>query len=272
MSKIKENPEVSETVENSAVEAIAPVVGEETPLEQEVTAVTAEPTEEVAAIVAEPVAAEISEVVEEPVAAEVNAVVGEPVVEVVADLVEAPVAEEVVAAVETPETEAADEVAASVVVETPARKEKPVLVETAVASANEEEFDWDAFEGKKGRTVGIFFQTIYDRDVRQYTLNILQEKECVDGIVISMNKREVVVNIGYKSDGIVSVNEFRYNPNLKIGDKVEVYVETLEDKKGQLTIIPQKKLALCVVGIASMLLLKMMKLLPDSSNAVQKAV
>ena len=51
-----------------------------------------------------------------------------------------------------------------------------------------------------------------------------------------MNKREVVVNIGYKSDGIISLNEFRYNPELKVGDKVEVYVETQEDKKGQLTL------------------------------------
>ena len=76
------------------------------------------------------------------------------------------------------------------------------------------------------------------------TLSILQEKECVDGIVISMNKREVVVNIGYKSDGIVSVNEFRYNPNLKVGDKVEVYVETLEDKKGQLTLSHKKARAM----------------------------
>jgi small subunit ribosomal protein S1 len=72
------------------------------------------------------------------------------------------------------------------------------------------------------------------------TLSILQEKEVVDGKVISMNKREVVVDIGYKSDGIVSINEFRYNPVLKVGDKVEVYVETLEDKKGQLTLSHKK--------------------------------
>jgi len=56
----------------------------------------------------------------------------------------------------------------------------------------------------------------------------------VDGTVISMNKREVVVNIGYKSEGVVSLNEFRYDPDLKIGDKVEVYIESQEDKKGQL--------------------------------------
>ena len=63
-----------------------------------------------------------------------------------------------------------------------------------------------------------------------------------------MNKREVVVNIGYKSDGIISLNEFRYDPELKVGDKVEVYVETQEDKKGQLT-LSHKKEELYVAGI-----------------------
>ena len=59
-----------------------------------------------------------------------------------------------------------------------------------------------------------------------------------------MNKREVVVNIGYKSDGIISLNEFRYNPDLKVGDTVEVYVETQEDKKGQLTLSHKKARAM----------------------------
>jgi len=76
------------------------------------------------------------------------------------------------------------------------------------------------------------------------TLSTIQDKEVVDGYVISMNKREVVINIGYKSDGIVSLNEFRYNPELKIGDKVEIYVESLEDKKGQLTLSHKKARAL----------------------------
>jgi len=62
----------------------------------------------------------------------------------------------------------------------------------------------------------------------------------VTGTVTSMNKREVVVNIGYKSDGVVSMNEFRYNPELKVGDEVEVYIESQEDKKGQL-ILSHKK-------------------------------
>ena len=66
------------------------------------------------------------------------------------------------------------------------------------------------------------------------TLNAIKDKEVVEGTVISINKREVVVNVGYKSDGIVPMSEFRYNPDLKVGDKVEVYVENQEDKKGQL--------------------------------------
>jgi len=63
------------------------------------------------------------------------------------------------------------------------------------------------------------------------TLSKINDKEVVTGIVTSMNKREVVVNIGYKSDGVVSMNEFRYNPDLKVGDEVEVYIESQEDKK-----------------------------------------
>lgn len=80
------------------------------------------------------------------------------------------------------------------------------------------------------------------------TLNKVNDREVVDGTVIAMNKREVVVNIGYKSDGIIPLNEFRYNPDLKIGDTVEVYIENQEDKKDSwfcLTV----KLALLALGI-----------------------
>ncbi len=59
----------------------------------------------------------------------------------------------------------------------------------------------------------------------------MNDREVVDGTVIAMNKREVVVNIGYKSDGIIPLNEFRYNPDLKVGDTVEVYIENQEDKR-----------------------------------------
>ena len=101
----------------------------------------------------------------------------------------------------------------------------------------DQSFDWDTFE--KGESYGELSQeqlvSAYDN-----TLNTVKDKEVVEGKVISMNKREVVVNIGFKSDGIVSLNEFRYNPDLKVGDVVEVYVENQEDKKGQL-ILSHKK-------------------------------
>jgi len=72
------------------------------------------------------------------------------------------------------------------------------------------------------------------------TLNKVNDREVVDGTVIAMNKREVVVNIGYKSDGIIPMGEFRYNPELKVGDTVEVYIENQEDKKGQLVLSHRK--------------------------------
>ncbi|EGJ72575.1 RNA binding S1 domain protein [Bacteroides coprosuis DSM 18011] len=100
-----------------------------------------------------------------------------------------------------------------------------------------EDFNWDAYES--GETT-----TAIDREslAKAYddTLNKVSEREVVDGVVIAMNKREVVVNIGYKSDGIISLNEFRYNPELKVGDTVEVYIESQEDKKGQLVLSHKK--------------------------------
>jgi len=94
-----------------------------------------------------------------------------------------------------------------------------------------QDFDWEAFE--KGE---VYSSSVKGEMEKAYdnTLNTVKDKEVVEGTVISMNKREVVVNIGFKSDGIVSLNEFRYNPDLKVGDSVEVFVENQEDKKGQL--------------------------------------
>ena len=99
------------------------------------------------------------------------------------------------------------------------------------------DFDWDAYEN------GDSLVNVSKEDLEKkydQTLNVVKDKDVVMGKVISMNKREVVVNVGYKSDGIVSMNEFRYNPDLKIGDEVEVYIESQEDKKGQL-ILSHKK-------------------------------
>lgn len=145
-------------------------------------------------------------------------------VEVQATQPEAPVAETETQAVDTPATPEAP------VAESPAAP-------AAAAPAPSADFDWDAYE--KG--------DIYSADSREKlqkaydnTLNTVKDKDVVEGTVISMNKREVVVNIGYKSDGIVSMNEFRYDPDLKVGDKVEVYIENQEDKKGQL-ILSHKK-------------------------------
>ena len=101
----------------------------------------------------------------------------------------------------------------------------------------DESFNWDSYE-KGDSTPNV------NRDelVKTYdeTLGAMKDKEVVMGTVTAMNKREVVVNIGYKSDGIVPMSEFRYNPDLKIGDEVEVYVENQEDRKGQL-ILSHKK-------------------------------
>ncbi|MBP6260482.1 MAG: 30S ribosomal protein S1, partial [Paludibacter sp.] len=111
--------------------------------------------------------------------------------------------------------------------EAPASKK----VVAPVVAAPAADFDWDAYE--KGITLTASakedLEKIYDN-----TLNAIKDKEVVEGTVISINKREVVVNVGYKSDGIVPMSEFRYNPELKVGDKVEVYIESQEDKKGQL--------------------------------------
>ena len=100
-----------------------------------------------------------------------------------------------------------------------------------------EDFNWDAYEsGESASSISKEEQEkAYDN-----TLNKVGDQEVVDGTVIAMNKREVVVNIGYKSDGIIPLSEFRYNPDLKVGDTVEVYIENQEDKKGQL-ILSHKK-------------------------------
>lgn len=99
-----------------------------------------------------------------------------------------------------------------------------------------EDFNWEEFEN--GSNVGTDKEDLlkaYDE-----TLNKVSEHQVVEGKVISVDKKEVVVNIGYKSDGIIPASEFRYNPDLKVGDVVEVYVENPEDKKGQLTLSHKK--------------------------------
>ncbi|MBO7048991.1 MAG: 30S ribosomal protein S1 [Bacteroidaceae bacterium] len=100
-----------------------------------------------------------------------------------------------------------------------------------------QEFDWDAFEN------GTAAQGMSKEQLEQAydtTLNKVADNEVVNGTVTAINKREVIVNIGYKSDGIIPISEFRYNPDLKVGDEVEVYIENTEDRKGQLLLSHKK--------------------------------
>ncbi|MGM9823740.1 MAG: 30S ribosomal protein S1 [Muribaculaceae bacterium] len=100
-----------------------------------------------------------------------------------------------------------------------------------------EDFDWEAYE--RGETQGEKSHEELEKTYDE-SLNTIKDKEVTEGTVIAINKREVVVNIGYKSDGIIPLNEFRYNPDLKIGDNVEVFIENQEDKKGQLILSHRK--------------------------------
>ncbi len=104
------------------------------------------------------------------------------------------------------------------------------------ASVPVDEFDWDAFE--KEADYGVSKDEV--ENLYSQTLSTIIENEVVEGTVVALTKREVLVNIGYKSEGVISINEFRYNPELAVGDKVEVYVENAEDKKGQLVLSHKK--------------------------------
>jgi small subunit ribosomal protein S1 len=200
-------PAVVENVVEETVIETAPEVVEETP-------VVVEEVIEEAPVVAETVIEE-APVVEE-VIAEVAPVVEETVVE------EVPVVEETVVE-EAPVAEVAPE---EIVIE-----EAPSVKVKAAKPVPQGDFDWDAYEKGDIMTAKskAELEKIYDD-----TLNAIKDKEVVEGTVILINKREVVVNVGYKSDGVVPMSEFRYNPDLAVGDKVEVYIESQEDKKGQL--------------------------------------
>jgi len=116
-------------------------------------------------------------------------------------------------------------------------KAREVAAADAAAAATPEEFDWDAYEedGFSSMKSRAEQKKLYEE-----TLSTVAVDEVVEGRVISMNSREVVINIGQKSEGVVSLNEFRYNPDMKVGDVVEVYVESQEDKKGQLVLSHKK--------------------------------
>ena len=122
-------------------------------------------------------------------------------------------------------------------------KSNPLIIKQLIKKMEKEllqpieDFNWEAYE--KGETFGEKSREELEQAYDQ-SINTVKDKDVTEGTVISMNKREVVVNIGYKSDGIISMNEFRYNPDLKVGDKVEVFVENQEDKKGQLLLSHKK--------------------------------
>ncbi len=99
------------------------------------------------------------------------------------------------------------------------------------------DFDWEAYE--KGETAGEKSREELTRTYDE-SLGTVKDKDVIEGTIIALNKREAVVNIGYKSDGIIPMSEFRYNPEIKVGDVVEVFIENQEDKKGQL-ILSHKK-------------------------------
>jgi len=122
-----------------------------------------------------------------------------------------------------PAVENAEEIEEQVVV-------KPAGKKRSNASVDNDKFDWDAFEND-----GFDAQEkAANEESYSNSLSRINENEVVEGVVTAINKREVIVNIGYKSEGVISINEFRYNPDLAVGDTVEVYVENAEDKKGQL--------------------------------------
>ena len=134
-----------------------------------------------------------------------------------------------------------DEVVEPLVEDTPVEDVLPQKQRVSNASVDNNKFDWDVFEEEAAvdSAAKAEVETQYEQ-----TLSKIIENDVVEGTVVSMNKREVIVNIGYKSEGVISISEFRYNPDLKVGDKVEVYVDSAEDKYGQLMLSHKKARAM----------------------------
>jgi small subunit ribosomal protein S1 len=113
------------------------------------------------------------------------------------------------------------------------KKEDPVLV-----AAEPPAFDWDSIDKKQENYTSTERKKL--EDIYDNTLKSITEHEVLDGTVVTKNNREVVVNIGFKSDGVIPLSELRYNPDLQVGDKIEVYVENQEDTTGQLVLSHKK--------------------------------
>jgi small subunit ribosomal protein S1 len=137
-----------------------------------------------------------------------------------------PVAEEAPAE-ESPKAESAPAPA-------PAPAPEPTPTEPRELAKPTGEFDWDAFESEQDDYGADERKRL--EDLYEESLTLIKEKEVVEGTVISLGKKEVVVNIGYKSEGVIGASEFRYNPELKAGDKVPVFIEKQEDANGQLVV------------------------------------
>jgi small subunit ribosomal protein S1 len=185
---------------------------------------------------AEPIAEHIENANTDPIVAEevitetVAEIVAEPVAEIVAEPVTEIVAEPVAEIAAEPVAEIVDEPVAPAPVR-PARR-------APVAPVAPADFDWDAI-GKKHEIYSSEERTKLE-DAYDQTLRAIQDHEVIEGTVVTMTNREIIVNIGFKSDGVIQMNEFRYNPELKIGDKVEVYIENQEDTSGQLLLSHKK--------------------------------
>ena len=130
-----------------------------------------------------------------------------------------------------------------------------------------ENFDWDAFENDGKNAASVAEET----KAYESTLNNVSDNEVIDGKVIAINDREVVVNIGYKSDGIIARNEFRYCPDLQVGDNVEVYIENQEDRRVSWYSLTKKHASL-VHGTVLMPLSRMTKSLRALLSAALRVV
>ena len=132
----------------------------------------------------------------------------------------------------TSKKEVSEEVAAQVEETAVETTEETPVAEASQEAPVQKEFDWYAYENDGHSPAEIAeLNEVYDK-----TLNSIQEKEVIDGTVIMLTQKEAVINVNYKSEGVIAINEFRYNPDLKVGDTVEVFVDQLEDKYGQLVL------------------------------------
>ncbi len=165
--------------------------------------------------------------------------VAETVAEVVENAVEeaAPAVEETVEVVENAVEEAAP--VAETVTEEP-RPRKMREIENPYGSL--ENFDWNKIDADGERYTADEKAQLEERYTKSF--KSVDENAVIMGKVVSINSREIVVNIGFKSDGVINASELRYNPNLKIGDEIEVYVESQEDANGQLQLSHKRALIL----------------------------